>query len=237
MDIYKTALRDDDEVGDMEYGERYVKYLDIRKEDKLRFWWTGSFRLLRWERCHLWLLSDVIFSFLWTFVIIVQLFHWNCWFWFPLIQHSIAVNCCWHCQYSPCCFRAPSGLMTTLLFVRRQFVFGNGVSSSTRAGVVLSRHHICCTFIQHECIGTPTASGRVNCCWPSPAVNLGFGSRGDPWFLFCSLQDFYVFWNGASSSTRRGVIHSIEHQSSKLLLSLAGLFLVKLLSFKYQNRY
>jgi hypothetical protein len=31
MDIYETALRDGDGVGDMEYGDRYVKFLDITK--------------------------------------------------------------------------------------------------------------------------------------------------------------------------------------------------------------
>jgi hypothetical protein len=36
-------------------------------------------------------------------------------------------------------------------------------------------------------------------------VNLGFGSPRDSWLYYCSLQDFYVFWNGASTSTSGGV--------------------------------
>jgi hypothetical protein len=33
---------------------------------------------------------------------------------------------------------------------------------------------------------------------------LGIGPRRDQLPYFCSLQDFYAFWNGASSSNRRG---------------------------------
>jgi hypothetical protein len=84
----------------------------------------------------LWL-SDVIFSFHWTFVVIVQLFNWNCWFRFVLAQHSIAVNCCWLRQHSRSCFRTPPGSMTKLLFVPRPSVFRNGASSSTMPGVGL----------------------------------------------------------------------------------------------------
>jgi hypothetical protein len=69
--------------------------LTSQKGDELGFGCTGSFRQLSWKWCYLWLLSDATVSFLWTFVIIVQLFHWNYWFRFVLAQQSIAVNCCW----------------------------------------------------------------------------------------------------------------------------------------------
>jgi hypothetical protein len=42
----------------------------------------------------------------------------------------------------------------------------------------------------------------LNCCWSSTAQSfLVFGPVGTPSY-FSSFQTFYVFWNGASSSTR-----------------------------------
>jgi hypothetical protein len=40
MDTSETAHRDDDEVGDTEYGHRFVKFLENRKDDEIRFWCT-----------------------------------------------------------------------------------------------------------------------------------------------------------------------------------------------------
>jgi hypothetical protein len=47
---------------------------------------------------------------------------------------------------------------------------------------------------------------RLNFGWPSPAQCLAFGSHCDPWPHVGSFQVFSLFWNGASSSTRGGVL-------------------------------
>jgi hypothetical protein len=67
-------------------------------------------------------------------------------------------------------------------------VFGNGICSSTRGGVVffLIRHHICCSVIQYECARTHTTSrlghlyfmgARHAVSLYRPYVNAGFCSR------------------------------------------------------------
>jgi hypothetical protein len=59
---------------------------------------------------------------------------------------------------------------------------------------------------KHSGVVQPVSVGRMGkmlLALVSP-VTFDFGCRRDPWPNFCSFQDFYMLWKGASSSRRGG---------------------------------